>query len=156
MPISTHDALVKAGYIPQQKLQFRPLLATQENGKSYVLEVLGNKESVLYQVDGYIITSGDKCDKLVLVKEKTQPESWAEIFVELKGTGASHAMTQLIETVKKPIFQHVTNVTKRACIVATSYPTNKSNPDFERKVLELENKLKFRLKKLKPGQKDTI
>lgn len=156
MPTSTHDILQQTGYVPLLKLQFRPILATQEKGKSYVLEVSGNKESELYQVDGYIITSGDKCDKLVLVKEKNQPESWAEIFVELKGKNPNHALTQLIETVKKPIFQHATNVTKRACVVATSYPTNKSNPDFERKVLELENKLKFRLKKLKPGQKDSI
>lgn len=156
MSTSTHDALQQSGYIPQQKLQFRPLLATQEKGKSYVLEVSGNKESVLYQVDGYIVTTGDKCDKLVLVKKTKQPETWAEIFVELKGKNPNHALTQLIETVKNPIFQHVTNVTKRACVVATSYPTNKSNPVFERKVLELENKFKFRLKKLKPGQKDNI
>lgn len=155
MPTSTHDALTIAGYTPQQPLLIRKILSTQEEGKKYTLNVSSSKESVLYQIDGCIITSGDKCDKLVLVKESDKPEKWAEIFVELKGKDASHALTQLIETIKKPIFYHPTNITKRACVVATSYPTNKSNPEFEKKVLEI-SKLQFQLKKLKPGQMDSI
>lgn len=155
MPTSTHDALTKAGYIPQQSLLARKILSTQEEGKRYTLNITGGKESVLYQVDGCIIKSGDKCDKLVLVKKSNKPEEWAEIFVELKGTGVSHALTQLIATIKNPMFRHSTNTTKRACVVAISYPANKSNPNFEKKVIEIE-KLHFKLKKLKPGQQDSI
>ena len=76
-------------------------------------------------------------DKLVLVKLSSQPEQWAEIFVELKGSDVGHALTQLIETIKRPIFKHQSNVIKRARIVATSFPANKSNPDIERKKITL-------------------
>lgn len=155
MAKSTYDALTKAGYTPQKKLFARESISAQEEGKKYTLNISGNKESVLYQVDGCVITTGDRCDKLVLVKESNNPERWAEIFVELKGNASSHALTQLIATIKNPIFRHSTNIIKRACVVATSYPANKSNPVFEKKVLEI-TKLHFELKKLKPGQKDSI
>lgn len=155
MPISTHDALQQAGYVPQQTLMARPVLATREEGKRYALKVSNNKESVLYQVDGSIITTGEKCDKLIQVKLESKPEKWAQIFVELKGHDVSHALTQLIETVKQKIFYHTTNTIKRACVVATSYPANKSNPEIEKKIIEL-GKLQYQLKKLKSGQTDNI
>lgn len=155
MPTSTHDTLLQAGYTPQQPLLIRKILATREEGKRYALQVANSKESVLYQVDGDIIKAGEKCDKLIQVKIESKPEKWAQIFVELKGHDVSHALTQLIETAKKKIFYHTTNSIKRACVVATSFPSNKSNPDVEKKIVEL-GKMQFQLKKLKPGQTDCI
>ena len=155
MNTSTHEVLTLAGFVPQQELSVRKIMTTKENGIQYALQISNNKESVLYQVDGDIITTGEKCDKLVLVKLSNQPETWAEIFVELKGGGVGHALTQLIETIKRPIFKHQTNVVKRARVVATSFPTNKNNPDIEKKKIAL-IKLGFEYKGLKSGQSDSI
>ena len=155
MPTSTYDTLTQAGFVPQQGLAVRSILATSEEGKRYALKISNSKESVLYQVDGNIVKAGDKCDKLVLVKLSTKPETWAEIFVELKGGGVSHALTQLIETIKKPIFKHPTNVEKRARVVATAFPANNSNPDVERKKITL-LQMGFDYKGFKTGQMDSI
>ena len=89
------------------------------------------------------------------MKLSNQPEQWAEIFVELKGKDVGHALTQLIETIRQPIFKHQTNVVKRARVVATSFPTNKSNSDIEKKKIAL-IKLGFEYKGLKPGQLERI
>lgn len=155
MSSSTHEVLILAGFEPEQGLSARKILVTAENGKRYELQISNDKESVLYQVDGNIITTGERCDKLVLVKLSNQPEQWAEIFVELKGRDVGHALTQLIETIKRPIFKHQTNVVKRARVVATSFPTNKSNPDIEYKKREL-MKLGFEYKGCKSGQSERI
>ena len=155
MPTSTYDTLLQAGYSPSQSLLVRKILATHEEGKRYALQISNNKESVLFQVDGTIIKTGEKCDKLVQVKLESKPEKWAQIFVELKGHDVSHALTQLIETAKQKIFCHSTNTIKRACVVATSFPTNKANPEIEKKIIEL-GKMQFQLKKLKSGQTDNI
>lgn len=155
MNSSTHEALMQAGFEPEQGLSARKILTTIEKGKRYALQIANGKESVLYQVDGNIVTTGDKCDKLVLVKLSSQPEQWAEIFVELKGSDVGHALTQLIETIKRPIFKHQSNVIKRARIVATSFPANKSNPDIERKKITL-LQFGFDYKGLKTGQADCI
>lgn len=155
MNLSTHEALMQVGFVPQQELSVRKIMTTKENGIQYALQISEDKESVLYQVDGDIITTGDKCDKLVLVKLSSEPEKWAEIFVELKGKDVGHALTQLIETIKQPIFKHQTNEVKRARVVATSFPANKSNPDIERKKIVL-LRLGFEYKGLKPKQFDII
>ena len=155
MSSSTYETLVQAGFVPVQELAARKILTTIEKGKRYALQISNSKESVLYQVDGNIITVGDKCDKLVLVKLSNQPEMWAEIFVELKGGDVGHALTQLIDTIKQPIFKHPTNVVKWARVVATAFPANKSNPDIERKKIAL-LQLGFDYKGLKTGQLDCI
>ena len=155
MNTSTHEVLTQAGFVPQQELSVRKIMTTKENGIQYALQISEDKESVLYQVDGDIITTGDKCDKLVLVKLSSEPEKWAEIFVELKGKDVGHALTQLIETIKQPIFKHQTNEVKLARVVATSFPANKSNPDVERKKIKL-SRLGFEYKGLKPKQFDLI
>lgn len=155
MNTSTHEVLTQAGFVPQQELSVRKIMTTKENGIQYALQISEDKESVLYQVDGDIITTGEKCDKLVLVKLSNQPEKWAEIFVELKGKDVGHALTQLIETIKRPIFKHQTNMVKRARVVAISFPTNKNNPDIEKKKIAL-IKLGFEYKGLKSGQSDSI
>lgn len=152
---STHDNLSANGYHPEQPLQVRKTIVESENGKKYSLEVLDNKASVSYQVDGNIIKEGEKCDKLILVKYSD--DEWAEIFVELKGVDVSHAIDQLLTTLKKPIFRHPSNKIVRARIVATSFPSNKANPIMENAKKEFASKPFFcDLRGLKNGQKDKI
>lgn len=152
---STHDNLVINGFNPEQPLQVRKTIVESEKGKKYTLEVLDNKASVSYQVDGNIIKEGEKCDKLILVKYNK--DEWAEIFIELKGVDVSHAIDQLLTTLKKQIFKHPSNKDIRARIVATSFPSNKANPIMENAKKEFASKpLCCDLRGLKNGQKDKI
>lgn len=82
-PDCTYGNLRRIGFMPQQDLMARKTLATAEQGKKYTLDISGNKESAAFDVDGYIVKKGSKCDKLVLVKHSE--DNWTEIFVELKG-----------------------------------------------------------------------
>lgn len=152
---STYDNLMSNGFRPEQPLQVRKTIVESENGKKYTLEVLDNKASVSYQVDGNIIKEGEKCDKLILVKYCD--DEWAEIFIELKGVDVPHAIDQLFTTLKKQIFRHPSNKDIRARIVATSFPSNKANPIMEKAKREFANKPYFcDLRGLKNGQKDKI
>lgn len=153
--MSTHQKLLESGYTPQQKLQSRKIISTQEEGKKYVLNIPDDNESVVYQVDGYIIKNGEKCDKLILVKNTEYPETWIEIFLELKGRDVNHALTQIIQTAKSPIFYHQSNVCRRARVVARSFPSNNSNPYVERKKRELYS-MGIDYRGLKPNQIDYL
>lgn len=152
---STYDNLTNNGFLPEQPLRIRKTIVERENGKKYTLEVSDNKASVSYQVDGNIIKEGEKCDKLILVKYSD--DEWAEIFVELKGVDVPHAIERLLTTLKKPIFKHPSNKVIKARIVATSFPSNKSNPIMENAKKEFASKpLCCDLRGLKNGQKDKI
>ena len=64
---STYENLTLAGYQAEQPLDFRKTVATREQGKKYTLAIQGNLRSAVFQVDGYIIKTGVKCDRLVMV-----------------------------------------------------------------------------------------
>ncbi len=159
IPISqeknTHDTLLSKGFIAKQPLMVRKTIVETERGIKYTLDVIGKKPSESYQIDGNIIKEGKRCDKLVLVK--LNDTEWAEIFVELKGVDVLHAINQLRESLCNKIFWHPTNKIVRARIVATSYPSNKSNPQMEKAKREFKAlPCKCELKSLKNGQRDSI
>lgn len=156
MSSSTYNSLTTAGFKPEQTLQVRKTVVTQEKGIKYTLDVKTSSPSVIFQIDGYIITSGRKCDKLVLVKTKDEaPEEWTQIFVELKGHDAVHGIEQLLETAKNAKFADKSNKVRKARLVATSIPANKANPMVEKLKREF-NKIRVDYKSLKPGQKDSL
>ena len=62
MAENTYSSLKKSGYAPGQELSVRKILATSELGKRYHLNISGDKRSSLFQVDGYIISDGKRCD----------------------------------------------------------------------------------------------
>lgn len=102
---STYENLTLAGYVAEQPLKVRKTVATQEQGKKYTLGIQGEFPSAVFQVDGYIIKSDVKCDKLVMVQTSAESEeAWTQIFVELKGHDAIHGMEQLLATAKNPAF----------------------------------------------------
>lgn len=153
---STYEILTASGYVPEQLLSIRKTLVTQELGKRYTLDISSRKISAMFQVDGYIIKQGLKCDKLVLVKvQKSLEEAWTQIFVELKGHDAVHGMEQLLATVRSVVFKHASNKCRKARLVATSFPSNRSNPKVEKLRQEFA-RLKVDYKNLKPGQRDTV
>lgn len=156
MSSSTYNSLMTAGFKPEQALQVRKTVVTQEKGIKYTLGVKANYPSVVFQVDGYIIKSGRKCDKLVLVNTKSEsPEEWTQILVELKGHDAVHGIEQLLETAKNEIFSDKSNKTRKARLVATSIPSNRANPMVEKLKRDFK-KIKVDYKSLKPGQKDNL
>ena len=156
MGTSTYKGLVASGFKPQQPLQVRKTIVTQELGKKYTLDITTESPSVVFQVDGEIIKTGRKCDKLILVNTKSSPsEEWAQIFVELKGHDAIHGIAQLIATAKNNIFAAPSNKMRKARLVATSCPSNWANPNVEKLKREF-SKMKIDYKTLKPGQKDRL
>ena len=130
MAESTYSSLKESGYIPERELSVRKILAASELGKRYHLNISGDKRSSLFQVDGYIISDGKRCDKLVLI-EKAE-DNWTEIFVELKGIDVASGIEQLKACLDNHIFRHITNKEIRARIVAHSFPSHKSNPLMEK------------------------
>lgn len=153
---STYENLTLAGYVAEQPLQVRKTVATQEQGKKYTLGIQGEFPSAVFQVDGYIIKSDVKCDKLVMVQTSAEPEeAWTQIFVELKGHDAIHGMEQLLATVKNPAFVSFTNRVRKARLVATSFPANKANPKVEKLKIEFA-KLNVDYKNIKSGQADRL
>ena len=156
---STHERLTTEGYAPEQNLQIRSKISVSEKGKRYMLATGGKEESVVYAVDGTIVTEGQRCDKLVLVRRTAKddtPERWTESFVELKGVDMTHAINQLRETLKKSIFKHPSNDDVRARIVAQSFPSNKSNPTMDKAKQEFRKDFNCDLRGMKSGQVDKL
>ena len=100
MAENTYSFLKESGFEPASELLVRKIIATTEHGRRYHLNIFENKKSSLFQVDGYIVTVGKKCDKLVLVEKEV--EDWAEIFVELKGVDVAGAIKQLKASLENP------------------------------------------------------
>ena len=156
---STHERWMSEGFSPEQPLQVRAKVSTNEKGKRYTLVTTGNEKSVVYAVDGNIITSGLRCDKLILVRRSASgvdPEQWTEAFIELKGVDTDHAINQLRETLKKSIFKHPSNDVVRARIIAQSFPSNKSNPTMEKAKQEFRKVYNCDLRGMKSGQEDKL
>ena len=156
---STHEHLTADGYVPEQALLPRAKISVSENGKRYILATNNKEESVVYAVDGNIVKTGQRCDKLVLVKKSAKdvtPEQWTESFVELKGVDTKHAIDQLRQTLKKTIFKHPSNDDVRARIVAQSFPSNKSNPTMEKAKQEFRKDYNCDLRGMKTGQEDKL
>ncbi len=154
MAENTYSALKESGYAPEQELSIRKIVATSEKGKRYHLNVSQLKRSSLFQIDGYIISEGKRCDKLVLI-EKAK-DNWAEIFVELKGVDIASGIEQLKACLENPLFKHLTNKELRARIVAQSFPSHKLNPKMEKAKIEFRLKYHCDLRGMKNGQLDSI
>ena len=153
---STYENLTLAGYQAEHPLDIRKMVATREQGKKYTLAIQGNLLSAVFQVDGYIIKTGVKCDRLVMVQTSAEPEeAWTQIFVELKGHDAIHGMEQLLATAKNPTFRSFSNRQRKARLVTTSFPTNKANPKVEKLKIEF-TKLNVDYKNIKSGQTDCL
>ena len=151
-----YSSLIDNGFKPEQDLSYRKTVSVSEHRKSYLLDVSDKKKSAQFQVDGYIIVEGQKCDKLILVEFSSDPNSWAEILVELKGTDVSHAVDQLESSLKNEKLQHKTITERRARIVATSFPASKSDPIMEKAKKRFRQLYQCDLRGFKSMQKDNI
>ena len=128
-------------------------LVRRSKEKKSILQVSNSKESVVYKIDGYIITAGSKCDKMVLIKDSS---NWTQIFVELKGKDLHHAIEQLESTLQNKMLAHSANKEKRARIVAASFPSNRGDMTMEKVKIRFKKIYKCDLRGLKSGQPDKI
>lgn len=96
-----------------QSLDDRPLITCVENGKSYTLdqkEEYPRREVLNLHMDGGVITDAEgssmnRCDYVVIVKEKGASKGKTAILVELKGVSVQHAIKQIMATLGQPEFQ---------------------------------------------------
>lgn len=116
--MGTFDKLSEKGFTAADH-GVRNQFVCSEKRSRYALSLDPKMEGWRYQVDGYIITDGDKCDALILVKDG---DDFAEVFVELKGSDVSHAITQLEETLKNDLFKGSDSLVRWARIAIYSYP----------------------------------
>lgn len=63
------------------------------NSQKYIAENIDKSKVYKYQIDGYVITEGKKCDFLVWNEDKKNI-----YLIELKGTDLEHAIDQIIST----------------------------------------------------------
>lgn len=152
--MNLHEQLKKQGYTPEQELKVRKAVSTSEKGKRYLLQVAAPYESVVYQIDGSIITVGNKCDKMVLINKGSN--HWVQILVELKGVDVKSAINQLESTLKNKGLQHKTNEEKRARVVAASFPSSRANPIMEEAKIHFRKMHQCDLRGLKSDQPDKI
>ena len=87
---------------PRHEPAERANLSLKEQQTTYILNFGKRRECVSYQIDGYIITDGNKCDYLILARQDGEAEWWKAIFVELKGTDVEHALVQLDAAMGNP------------------------------------------------------
>ncbi|MDE6843230.1 MAG: hypothetical protein K2J24_06865 [Muribaculaceae bacterium] len=134
MAESLHTVL-SGRYSPAQSLASRENLSIKETKTTYKLSFGIRRQSVVYQIDGNIITEGNKCDYLILAKQDTagnDDEKWKSIFVELKGKDVLHALKQLDATLDNKLFKHSSVNEVHARIVARAFPANKADTEFEK------------------------
>ncbi|MDR0939740.1 MAG: hypothetical protein LBN29_10420 [Mediterranea sp.] len=152
---SLHEKLARLVFQPLKPLLEREEVSVREKGNRYRLSLRPPLQSVVYQVDGEIITEGEKCDKMVLV-DKGSNDEWIQILVELKGTKISKAIEQLENTLQNKTLQHPSNKDKRARIVGRSFPGNNGNTIMAEAKKRFMKEYKCELRSLKSDQPDTI
>lgn len=143
-------------YTPEKPLRKYREITTKENGICYRANINPERDAVLFQIDGYVITSGAKCDKLLLSVNPSDAKKWHGHFIELKGTDTRHAIEQLEATVTNPLFNNNSLIKKHARIVARSFPSSKANTDIENARQRFRRQYQCELKCLKSNNPDTV
>lgn len=153
---SLRQDLIDKGYVPEQDWMIRKVLSTVEKGQKYRLEGIEGMNSVVFQVDGKIIATGSKCDKLVIVEKDAGSKKEVGILVELKGKDVMHAVDQLEATLKYGLLKHSNVCTKKARIVASAFPSSSGNLTVEKAKVRFLKNYHCELKTLKSMQPDKI
>lgn len=115
----------------------RPVTTCSENKKSYTFdqkEEYPRHEVLKLHMDGGVIRDADgintnKCDYVVIVKEKNASNRKTAILVELKGVSVQHAIKQVMATLTQPEFQAAWKSCDRVFgrIICTSVPRAMTN-----------------------------
>ena len=147
--------LSNLGFQPSQQWMTRKDVSVSENGKTYTLRLQPPKRCAVYQVDGNIISEGQKCDKLVLIDDE---KGKGTIFVELKGKDISHAIDQLEATLINGIFRirfDRTDLIRARIVTGGSGPASSSNLTLSNAKVRFLTKYNCDLRVLKSRQPDS-
>lgn len=159
MAESLHTVLSKS-HEPKLPLAERSELSIKETQTTYRLRFGKRRLCVAYQIDGKIISDGNKCDYLILAKQDSiakSDEKWKSIFVELKGKDVIQALRQLDATLSHNLFNHDSINEVHARIVAKAFPANGSNTAFELEKRKFKRKHKdCTLKQVSSNQPDIM
>lgn len=109
---------------PEQEWLKRRKVTVREKGQSYGVTLSRECLLAVYAIDGGIIKDKEtvRCDKLVLICLDEQ--AFFELFVELKGVNIEHAINQLEDTLKMPLFQDSTVKIRQARVIGRHIPKN--------------------------------
>lgn len=154
MEDNLHSCLAKV-HRPKHDLAVRTNLSLKEKQTIYKLQFGRPRTCSSFHVDGDIITTGNKCDYILLAKQEENGNNWIAVFVELKGTDVEHAVLQLDATMSNKVFSHVCVKERHARIVAKSFPANKSNPKYEKAKRLFKKKHGCSLIQVSSGHPDT-
>lgn len=150
-----HQELESQGFKPFLTLALRKELSIKEQRSKYVASLGAPRMSSAFQVDGKIITSGSKCDFLVLA-ESADKNGWVQVLVELKGSDIHHAIEQLEATLKTKRFSHSSISSYNARVVGRSYPSSNSDPTRRKASIRFKRNYGCDLKFLSSGNPDKI
>ncbi len=151
--------LKEKGIKPEQDWKQRKLVAVSENGKTYKAPVAEGVESAVYQIDGNLIKTGQKCDKLLIAKREESSQKGLAVFIELKGKGISHAIDQLEETINNPLFRPYStpeDKTRARIITPSCGPASSSRIKLEAARIRFKSRYNIELKVLKNSQPDSF
>ncbi len=147
------------GFVPSQPWRTRSSISVSENGKTYRVDVNPVGSSAVYQIDGVVIKSGQKCDKLLIaINDSIPPQKGIAVFIELKGKDISHAIDQLESTIKNPSFLPFPKAADKArarIITAGCGPKSSSKSKLEEARIRFKRQYNIELRVLKNNQFDT-
>ncbi|MDE6796092.1 MAG: hypothetical protein K2J63_12410 [Muribaculaceae bacterium] len=152
------NRLQKQGFSPEQNWAQRKMLSVSENGKNYKVSVVNGAFSAVFQIDGNVIKDGQKCDKFLVAKRADGSDNAVAVFIELKGKDISHAIDQLEETIKNPLFRPypaASDKTRARIITPSCGPTSASRIKLEEARIRFKRQYNVELRVLKNSQPDT-
>ncbi len=157
--VTLFHRLEQASFLPDQPWQPRSVVAISEKGKTYRAPIAKGLTSVVYQVDGYIIKEGRKCDKLLMAcDDAAAPSKGISVFIELKGGDILHAIDQLEATLKNSFFQPFPkekDKTRARIVTAGCGPKSSSKLKLEEARIRFHRLYHVELRVLKNNQFDT-
>ncbi len=152
------QSLETGGFLPSQPWQNRSSISVSENGKIYRAYINQVCISAVYQIDGNVIKTGQKCDKfLVALNHTVEPVKGTAVFIELKGKDISHAIDQLESTIKNKNFTPFPQISDKArarIITAGCGPKSSSKSKLEEARIRFKRQYNIELRVLKSNQTD--
>lgn len=146
------------GFKPTQPWQSRSVITVSENGKTYRTEISPDSRSAVFQIDGNIIKSGQKCDKLLLATDNSDiPTQGNAVFIELKGKDINHAIDQLEATINNQHFKPYPMEKDRArarIVTGGCGPKSSSRMKLEEARIRFKRQYNIELRVLKNNQAD--
>lgn len=151
--------LEQAGFAPYQLWRYRSSISVSENGKTYIVDAVSPSLSAVFQIDGDVVSSGQKCDKLLVVTEGSpSPCKGVAAFIELKGKDISHAIDQLEGTIKNQLFTPYPSgkdEVRARIVTAGCGPASSSKRKLEEARVRFKCQYHIELRVLKNNQPDT-